>query len=71
MNLGLAAIGGKGFYEEPIKISNVPLTLISFACVDGKKIKHYFPVWKFYLSISITKLKKMDCQITKNLIEVF
>lgn len=37
MNLGLAAIGGKDSMSGTYKDINVPPTLISFACADGKK----------------------------------
>jgi phosphoribosylformylglycinamidine synthase len=68
MNLGLAAIGGKDSMSGTYQDINVPPTLISFACADGKKLNTISPELKRLETsfiISITKLKKMDCQITK------
>ncbi|MBP7173884.1 MAG: phosphoribosylformylglycinamidine synthase [Cloacibacterium sp.] len=46
MNLGLAAIGGKDSMSGTYQDINVPPTLISFACADGKKSNTISPEFK-------------------------
>ena len=46
MNLGLAAIGGKDSMSGTYQDINVPPTLISFACADGKKLNTISPEFK-------------------------
>lgn len=46
MNLGLAAIGGKDSMSGTYQDINVPPTLISFACADGKKENIISPEFK-------------------------
>ncbi|MGC4129897.1 MAG: phosphoribosylformylglycinamidine synthase [Bergeyella sp.] len=46
MNFGLAAIGGKDSMSGTYQDLNVPPTLISFACADGKKSNIISPEFK-------------------------
>ncbi len=46
MKLGLAAIGGKDSMSGTYQDINVPPTLISFACADGKKLNTISPEFK-------------------------
>jgi len=46
MNFGLSAIGGKDSMSGTYQDLNVPPTLISFACVDGKKSNIISPEFK-------------------------
>ena len=74
MNLGLAAIGGKDSMSGTYQDINVPPTLISFACADGKKLNTISPEFKkleISLSFPSSKLKENGLPNYENLIEVF
>ena len=70
MNLGLAAIGGKDSMSGTYQDINVPPTLISFACADGKKklntiSPEFKKGWKFHLSFPSQNSRKWIAKLRK------
>ncbi len=74
MNLGLAAIGGKDSMSGTYQDINVPPTLISFACADGKKLNTISPEFKKagnFIYHFHHQLQENGLPNYENLIEVF
>ena len=74
MNLGLAAIGGKDSMSGTYQDINVPPTLISFACADGKKLNTISPEFKKvgnFIYHFHHKTQENGLPNYENLIEVF